>query len=335
MTRYIPTTKDIDAPELAELFMLYIVKDFGIPSGMTSDRGTVFTSAFWRSLCFYLQIRRRLSTAFHPQTDGQTENLNQTLEQYLRCYCNYHQDDWAPKLALAELTYNNSKHSTTGVSPFYACYGFHPTMNLYAGDSVPEGEAPAARERVETIRRERQSLESRWQNAVESQKRFHDKRTLNIKFKINDMVMLRAKNIKQQRPSKKLSDRYLGPFPVIGIKGTHQQAYKLRLSPSFKIYNVFHVSLLEPWHKRAGAVLEPPPNIGIEGYDEYEVKSVQNHRDQKLGREYLVCWKGYSPSENTWEPVDHLKGAQDEIEKYHCRHPEDIEKPARKRTRRS
>jgi transposase InsO family protein len=89
LAQYISITKEITAAKLAELFVLYVVKDFGIPLGMTSDRGSVFTSKFWATLCFYLKIRRRLSTAFHPQTDGQTENLNQTLEQYLRCYVNY------------------------------------------------------------------------------------------------------------------------------------------------------------------------------------------------------------------------------------------------------
>ena len=89
LARYIPTTKTITAAELAELFVLRVFRDFGLPAGITSDRGSVFTSKFWSSLCFYLSIRRRLSTAFHPQTDGQTENLNQTLEQYLRVYCTY------------------------------------------------------------------------------------------------------------------------------------------------------------------------------------------------------------------------------------------------------
>jgi hypothetical protein len=89
MVQYIPTTKEISAPELAELFVYYIVKDFGTPADITSDRGSVFTSKFWSSLCFYLKVRQRLSTVFHPQTDGQTENLNQTLEQYLRCYTSY------------------------------------------------------------------------------------------------------------------------------------------------------------------------------------------------------------------------------------------------------
>jgi hypothetical protein len=85
MARYIPVNATIDAAELAEVFMNTIFKDYGTPAGITSDRGPQFTSAFWGSVMFYLKIRRRLSTAFRPQTDGQTERQNQTLEHYLRC----------------------------------------------------------------------------------------------------------------------------------------------------------------------------------------------------------------------------------------------------------
>ena len=149
------TNKEITILELAKLFVLFVFKDFGLPKGITSDRGSVFTSNFWASLCFYLTIRWRLSIAFYPQTDGQTENLNQTLEQYLRTYCCYQQDDWAPKLALAEFTYNNSVYSTTGLSLFFVIYGFYPTIKINIKDNITGREILAIAKRVEIIRKER------------------------------------------------------------------------------------------------------------------------------------------------------------------------------------
>jgi transposase InsO family protein len=330
MARYIPCTKDIDTPEMAELFVQRIVKDFGVPKGLTSDRGPQFTSSFWSTLCFMLKIRRRLSTAFHPQTDGQTENLNQTLEQYLRSYCCYQQDDWAPKLALAEFTYNNSFHTTINTSPFFATYGFHPTVELNVEDNVPEREAPIAIERAKLISADRIQLEKRWQHAVEQQKKHYDHKHIPKSFKIGDQVMLQAKNIRQLRPSKKLADRYLGPFEIMEVVGSHRQAYKLKLPPAYRIHNVFHISLLEPWHSREGAV-EPPPSIEIDGDLEYEVESIQAHRNSQKGREYLVRWKGYTPAEDTWEVARNLKNAQEKVRMYLQRQPGETSAHKRRR----
>ena len=166
-------------------------------------------------------------------------------------------------------------------------YGFYPIVEFHVKDNVPEGEAPAAAERVEIIRKERQRLQAQWQNAVSTQKQHYDKKHIPVKFKIGDKVLLRAKNIKQYRPSGKLSDKYLGPFDIIKVIGIHGQAFRLGLPPSYKIYNIFHVSLLEPWHSRVGAVENPQP-IDIEGHNEYKVESIQAHRERRSGREYLV-----------------------------------------------
>ena len=107
-----------------------MVRAHGVPDTLVSDRDPVFTSHFWRRLLDLLGIKANRSSAFHPQTDGQTERMNSVLEQYLRMYVDYQQTDWASLLPLAEFSYNNSKHSATSLSPFFANYGFHPRMTL-------------------------------------------------------------------------------------------------------------------------------------------------------------------------------------------------------------
>lgn len=108
LAHFVPTRGDLDAPGLAALFLQNIYRLHGLPANIISDRGSLFTSHFWTELCRLLHVQRRLSTAFHPQTDGQTERVNQILEQFLRCYITHRQDDWTDWLPLAEYAYNNS-----------------------------------------------------------------------------------------------------------------------------------------------------------------------------------------------------------------------------------
>lgn len=105
---YLATTTQLTSSGLADLLFHRVVTTFGLPDGIVTDRGSIFTSNFWTDLCFHFATKRRLSTAFHPQTDGQTERQNQSVEHYLRAFCDLSQADWAPRLSLAQLTYNNS-----------------------------------------------------------------------------------------------------------------------------------------------------------------------------------------------------------------------------------
>jgi len=255
MAKYFLVRKTIGSVEMAQLFHDRIVCAFGMPASIVTDRGSIFTSQFWSSLCFYMKARRKLSTTFHPQTDGQTERQNQTLEHYLRCYINYRQDDWVKWLPQAEFAYNNAAHSSTGTSPFFAMYGYNPQFTWDVAVDIPEGEAPAARSRAEAIDAERKRLTERLQEAVKYQAHYYDQRHTPKQYNISEKVLLSSKNIRTSRPSKKLGNRFLGPFEIIEIVG--KQAYRLSLPQLYKsIHPVFHVSLLEPYHRRAG---EDPP----------------------------------------------------------------------------
>jgi transposase InsO family protein len=144
---YIPCLTTIDAPATSELFFREIFCLHGLPKTIVSDRGPQFASKFWRRLFEVLGVDIRLSTAFHPETDGSTEVTNQVMEQYLRIFCNFKQNDWFHYLPLAELTYNNSVNSTTQLTPFYAESDIHPLFD----PAIPPSTVPSTKNRAPNI----------------------------------------------------------------------------------------------------------------------------------------------------------------------------------------
>ncbi len=130
MTHYIPVTKTVTAEDLAEILTREIVRLHGLPTSIVTDRGSLFTSNYYSSLCYALNIKRKLSTAFHPQTDGQTERQNSTMEQYLRAFVNFEQTDWVQLLPMAEFAYNNAWNASAKMSPFEAMQGYSPRMSF-------------------------------------------------------------------------------------------------------------------------------------------------------------------------------------------------------------
>jgi hypothetical protein len=143
---FIPTYDTITSLDLARLFLLHVFSKHGVPSHVTSDRGTEFVSHFFRSLGKALDMTLHFTSRYHPEGNGQTKRTNQTLEQYLRIYCNYQQDNWSELLPLAEFAYNNAPSATTGVSPFFANKGYHPNISIH-----PERDLSSARAREYAI----------------------------------------------------------------------------------------------------------------------------------------------------------------------------------------
>ena len=130
MAHYKQVKITIDAPGLAEVIINVVVRYHGLPDSIITDRGSLFTSKFWFSLCYFLNIKKRLFMAFHPQTNGQTERQNSTIETYLRAFVNWEQNDWARLLPMAEFVYNNAKNASTGHIPFKLNCGFHPQVSF-------------------------------------------------------------------------------------------------------------------------------------------------------------------------------------------------------------
>ncbi|XP_060114520.1 EF-hand calcium-binding domain-containing protein 6 [Heteronotia binoei] len=148
MAHFVPCAKVPSGPETAQLYLNHVFRLHGLPKQIVSDRGPQFTSRFWQAFQQGLGTELHLSSAYHPQTDGQTERTNATLEQYLRCYTSYQQDNWASLLPLAEFAYNNAVHSSTQTTPFAANYGLHPRFFPPLG---PSADVPAADNRIEEL----------------------------------------------------------------------------------------------------------------------------------------------------------------------------------------
>jgi len=146
---FLKGNKTDTSEDWANLYIEGIWKLHGTGSKIVSDRGPQFASEFTRALHKGLNIQTALSTAHHPQTDGQTERLNQTMEAYLRIFTSYHQEDWADLLPFAEFAYNNQKHSTTGMSPFFIQYGYDPTYEINAN---PINKVPAVKDRLNMMK---------------------------------------------------------------------------------------------------------------------------------------------------------------------------------------
>jgi hypothetical protein len=323
---FIPTFDTISAPELAKLFVIHVFSKHGVPSHVTSDRGSEFVSRFFRSLGTALDMKLHFTSGYHPEGDGQTERVNQTLEQYLRIYCNYQQDNWSDLLPLAEFAYNNAPSVTTGVSPFFANKGYHPNISVH-----PERDLASqhARDFVidldelhSTLKDQIAKAQLRYQGPADA------RRHRPPPLKVKDLVFVKSEHIRTTRPSKKLAEKYLGPFEIIAQPG--RQSYTLRLPEHLRsIHPVFHVSQLEPHTPNTipNRDQPPPPPIEVDGEIEYEIAEILDSKIDNRRRSckllYLVRWSGYegTDEENSWLLATELDNAQDAIADFHLKYP--------------
>jgi hypothetical protein len=210
MAHFVPCNKTITGKEMARLFLENVYKYHGLPDDIIYDHGTQFTSKFWQSLFKILQVKTNLSSTYHPQTDGQTERVNQVLEQYLRCFINYHQDNWVDLLLVTEFAYNNTFQESIHQTPFFANYGYHPRFDFL---NLSLAENPAAQDLVTRLLEIHKDMKARLVEAQERQKRYADKfRKQNPNILVGDKVWLLRRNLKIRRSSDKLDYRHLGPF---------------------------------------------------------------------------------------------------------------------------
>ena len=311
MSHFIPCREAMSATQLATLLFTHVFKLHGLPQSIVTDRGTTFLSKFFTSLSKLLDIKQKISTSYHPQTDGQTERVNAILESYLRNYVNFQQDNWVDLLPLAEFAYNNSESTTTKETPFYINYGQHPRFDPYSGPSKEnqDHENQSAQEHVQMLHDLRIFLQNHLIRAQDNQAQAYNRGRSSLQpFRVGDMVMLKKINFTTLRPHSKLDHKKLGPFKI--IRQIKNNSFELKLPLTWKLHLVFHSELLEkapiPLFQKN---LTLPPSIIINNQLEHEVEQILSSRQSRGKTQYLIKWKGYHTEENTWEPEAHLKNS--------------------------
>ncbi|KAI1677238.1 rve domain containing protein [Pyrenophora tritici-repentis] len=334
--------ENMEVLTIVDKFLEYIWREEGYPKTLVSDRGRQFTSHFWRRLCDRVGTAPKLSTAYHPETDGQTENANADLKQYLRSYVNYLQDDWAQLLPLAEFEANSAISSATGVSPFQATKGYQPRSGLEPAHAITNATPAAAQRRAadsltNRIDATRRYLRDEIAWTQERMKDFADvHRHPAPRFAVGDWVLLNAKHIKTERPVKSLDHKNMGPYQITRV--IDNMAYELDLPDSLKnIFPAFHPWLLQPYEDdalpgqpRANDNAPPEVHLNDEGDTEYVIAQVLDSRirntmnDPYTGRrgclQYKVEWVGNDQSEG-WQPYFNLRGSKESVQDFHDRNP--------------
>ena len=265
MVRLLPCIKDLSSEGLTHLFEEAIVRAYGYPDDIVSDRDPLVTQGFWAEIMNAASIVRNMSTSFHPQSDGQSERVNQVVEQILRCYVSYSQTDWLKYLWTVEVAINNSVHSSTGATPFEAAYGFAPKFDRFQfpRNATSNPEVPVHLDRIKEVQeRVREEIEK----AKAKYKFFEDKyRQEHPEFPDNSLVYLRTTNLSSTRQDqfRKLGPVAVGPYRV--VKKVGKVSYRLELPEQMeKKFPTFHVSLLEgftPSPNDARDRDEPPTHL--------------------------------------------------------------------------
>jgi transposase InsO family protein len=318
---FVPTHTTLNAEGTARLFLREVWKHHGTPLRVVSDRGPQFVAEFTRDLYRILGVKLATSTAYHPQTDGQTERVNQEMEQFLRLFTNERQDDWDELLPLAEFSYNNHVHSSSQQSPFMVDTGRHPRMGFEPQET--RSKAPGLRDFADRMAKAVEEAKAALTKAKDDYATYYNRRrTPAPELKPGDRVWLDSRDIKTTRPSPKLAHRYLGPYPIERRVG--HDSYRLRLPNSLRrIHPVFSIVKLfpAPGDPFPGRRAPPPPDpILVDDATEYEVEKILDSRLRYRRIEYLVKWKGYDNGQNMWIPHFNVHAPQ-AVDDFHLRHP--------------
>jgi hypothetical protein len=295
--------------QLANTTLRTIIGPHGMPKSMVSDRDPRITAKFWRELSRLLGSEVHLSSAYHPQSDGQSEREIQTLITALRGYVNSMGNDWDEYLPALELALNSKQQASTGASPFALVYGQEARLPIDCMlDDLRPSSVPAAGERAERMKKAMDHARSKAEHAQARQKKAADRRRRLLQLQKGDQVLLATEGLQLRSGSHKLTGRFIGPFTVAG--SVNNNAVTLDLPPLLgALHPTFNISRLKVY--RDGRSLFPtrpqqlhqPPAVLTDsnGAASYEVESVLAQRGSAGRRELLVRWKGYGAEHDEWQ----------------------------------
>ena len=292
----------------------------GLPTRIVSDRGPQFTAEFTSELYQLLGIKAAKTTAYHSQADGQTEWVNQELEQYLRLFTSERQDDWADLLSMAEFQYNNHIHFSTQQTPFLLNSGQHPQMGF---EPKQPAWVEAVNEFTDRMKMALEEAKAALNKAKDDMARYYNQKRLPTPtYQLGDKVYLDTSDISTTRPSWKLSHCRLGSYLI--ERQVSQNAYRLRLpDPMCRLHPVFNVVKLTPAPADPIVGCHPklplPPEL-VEKEEEYLVEEIL---DSKMfcGRlRFLIKWEGYGAEHNTWEYATDVH-APKRLAEFYRKHP--------------
>ena len=324
LTHIGPTTHTATAEDTAQLFLDLVYKHHGLPQNIVSDRDVKFTSSFWNSFCEQVGVKLSMSSAYHPETDGQTERMNRVIVDMMRHYISPTHDDWDEHLIAVEFAINNAYQQSIGTTPFRFTYGQNPLTPVSL--RIPKIENPAALHVSQSLQERLQRAKLCLEAAQQRQKVYADQERRPISYEPGEEVLINTENIRRTGiGTPKFMPLWLGPFKV--LKRVEPTSYELELAPNMRRHDVFHVSLLKKWNSEKHGVIPIPPMLTLGEQQEFEVQKIIGDRTKhayagrgkgrpKLRREYLVSRRGQDSSQNTWEPEKNLKNAQEKVDEY-------------------
>ena len=296
MAHFIPCKTTCTSEQLAELHIRHVWPLHGLPLQHNTDRGTQFTAPYMRNLYKNLGIEQRLSTAYHPESQGQVESNNKWLETYLRIFTTYRQDDWADFLHTAEFAYNNHFHPSIGMTPFYANYGYHPVYT----DRTTNEQSLAFPERLHHIHEVQARCQLAIEKAQKTYKRYADRKRQDLSFAIGDRVWLESYNLSTDAPSKKLAAKRLGPYTILEQVGN--SSYRLDILVTWRVHNVFHAGLLSRTKDDTipGRNPAPQPMIRIQDQELWVIDCFVNSRWFRGKFQLKIRWEDQTEEQDDW-----------------------------------